>query len=271
MLMLNWFPKPRLASLAALLGPPVFGACLAPQPPSGNLVQQLQLAYTPTVMEVNGLKVSQPGCVLVIRLEGVVGYPGGSKLGFADNVYEDGEVKNGTRGKLLGGLSKTRILAVGEKVYLLKTDIKENGIVFNVQSCGACDPAAADPAHKPYRAAIDVRFQKGFLTVTDLAHVEQVVGEILALPDGPPAGSAAPVGAAEPAQQFAPIAPPPPPPAQQAQPASSAAISVGQSADQVKAAFGEPVTKAKAGGTKEIWVYKNLKVTFANGKVSDVE
>jgi outer membrane protein assembly factor BamE (lipoprotein component of BamABCDE complex) len=45
---------------------------------------------------------------------------------------------------------------------------------------------------------------------------------------------------------------------------------VGQTRDQVKAAFGQPLRVAKI-GTKEIYYYKDMKVTFTNGKVSNVQ
>jgi hypothetical protein len=38
----------------------------------------------------------------------------------------------------------------------------------------------------------------------------------------------------------------------------------------VSAAFGQPVKEAKL-GAKEIYYYKDMKVTFTNGKVSNVE
>jgi hypothetical protein len=49
-------------------------------------------------------------------------------------------------------------------------------------------------------------------------------------------------------------------------------MSMGQSKDQVIAAFGEPQRKAAA-GPKEIFFYTDLKmkVTFTNGKVSSIE
>ena len=63
----------------------------------------------------------------------------------------------------------------------------------------------------------------------------------------------------------APIAPPPPPADQPTQ-----TIEIGQTVDQVVAALGQPQKIAKV-GTKQIYFYKDLKVTFNNGKVSDVE
>ena len=40
--------------------------------------------------------------------------------------------------------------------------------------------------------------------------------------------------------------------------------------DQVVANFGQPARTAKV-GAKEIYFYKDLKVTFVNGKVRDVQ
>jgi outer membrane protein assembly factor BamE (lipoprotein component of BamABCDE complex) len=59
---------------------------------------------------------------------------------------------------------------------------------------------------------------------------------------------------------------PPPPPADAPPPT----IAIGQTKDQVTAAFGQP-TKAAKVGAKEIYYYKDMKVTFTNGKVSNVE
>ncbi len=67
-------------------------------------------------------------------------------------------------------------------------------------------------------------------------------------------------------RQYQDLAPPPPPPT----PAPS--ISIGQTKDQVTAAFGEPQRKAVA-GPKVIFFYTDLKmkVTFVGGKVSSID
>ena len=57
---------------------------------------------------------------------------------------------------------------------------------------------------------------------------------------------------------------------QQAPPPEPQQIEKGQTPDQVKAALGNP-DKIVNLGTKQIYVYKDLKVTFINGKVSDVQ
>ena len=85
---------------------------------------------------------------------------------------------------------------------------------------------------------------------------------------GAPAPVPVPAPAAPPAPAPAsmPDIAPPPPPAD----ASPPTISIGQTKDQVTAGFGQPLRVAKL-GAKEIFYYKDMKVTFTNGKVSNVE
>jgi hypothetical protein len=59
-------------------------------------------------------------------------------------------------------------------------------------------------------------------------------------------------------------APPPPPPAE------PVTISVGQTIDEVSAALGQPLRVVDL-GAKKIYVYKDMKITFNGGKVSDVQ
>jgi len=69
--------------------------------------------------------------------------------------------------------------------------------------------------------------------------------------------------APQPQPQVAQVAPPPPAPA-------PPTIKIGQSQDAVVAALGQP-DSVDASGAKQVYVYKNVKVTFINGKVSKVE
>jgi hypothetical protein len=72
-----------------------------------------------------------------------------------------------------------------------------------------------------------------------------------------------PVAAAPAPAPMPEIAPPPPP-------TDTPTVTVGQTKVQVIAALGQPVKMAKV-GAKEIFIYKEIKVTFINGKVSNVE
>jgi hypothetical protein len=89
-----------------------------------------------------------------------------------------------------------------------------------------------------------------------------------------PAPAPTPAPAPEPTPAAAPAPPPapmpeiapPPPPADTPPPT----ISLGQTMDQVTAGFGQPLKRANL-GAKVIFYYKDMKVTFTNGKVSNVE
>ena len=56
----------------------------------------------------------------------------------------------------------------------------------------------------------------------------------------------------------------------EAQAASTKTVELGQTPDQVKSAVGAPDKIIKL-GAKEVYVYKDMKVVFVDGKVSDVQ
>ncbi len=269
-------------------------------PQGGNLVQQLQSTYVPNVMDASGIRVAQPGTILVVQLDGVQANPRVRLSQPFSNSFADGQIlaKSGLGSRIpFGGPRPSagvpRALAVGEKVYLLKTEVKDNNIIFIVQSCGTCNPKAVDPAHQPYRAEVDFKFIKGALAATDFKSVQGVIEQVFKFQDaeadpgataggGPQGAPAPPVPVApvvhrtqaapapapepppEPAPKFADIPPPPPPPA------APKKISLGQTIDEVKATFGEPVQIIEL-GTKVIYKYQDIKVTFLKGKVTDIE
>jgi hypothetical protein len=83
-------------------------------------------------------------------------------------------------------------------------------------------------------------------------------------PASEPAPMASPPASTQ--RQYEEVPPPPPPPADTPPPT----ISIGQTVDQVITGFGPPLKIARL-GIKEIFYYKDMKVTFMEGKVSDVE
>jgi hypothetical protein len=79
------------------------------------------------------------------------------------------------------------------------------------------------------------------------------------------------VAAPAPASVPAPMADVAPPPAPvDLPPPVPPTIALGQTMDQVTAAFGQPLKVAKL-GAKTIFYYKDMKVTFTDGKVTNVE
>jgi hypothetical protein len=222
----------------------------------------------------NGISVVQPGTVLVLQKGGILGVPPLNVV-MCPAKYQDGDL-HAPKGFCAAMVKQTsRYFQSGEKVYLLKIDVnvKKEQISVRIVACDSCN--GTDPPTF-FKSEIQFEFPKGYLETATAAQVQDTVSQVLSIdaagaqqpqgaqPPGPPAGNVAP-SAATPAPVPAPIAPPPPPADQPTQ-----TIEIGQTVDQVVAALGQPQKIAKV-GAKQIYFYKDLKVTFTNGKVSDVD
>jgi hypothetical protein len=253
--------------LAAMLLAGSALTCLPAAPAGGNqklnLDQQLQLAYPPTRLAGDKLRIVQPGSVLLVRINGMFASPL-NEFAFANN-FKDGRIKRSAASTLIHDGKTSRELQAGEKVYLLKTEVKDSGIVFSVQSCIACDGSAIDQVQMAYRASLNFQFPKGFAETADFVKIRQTIDQVFGFAFGDPGANPQPVMEAPP--------PPTAPPAPQTRPAPQAPparIALGQTIDEVTANLGQP-EKVVDLGSKKIYFYRDLKITFIEGKVSDVQ
>jgi hypothetical protein len=155
----------------------------------------------------------------------------------------------------------------GEKFWIVHTNVTKNGIEFKLWT----DP---DSNNIRYWAWLEIPFPKKQIPSVD--DVMKTIAEVLSVAprdqgvEQASAPAAVPVPeptqAATPAPAPLPEIAPPPPPADAPPPT----IALGQTMDQVTAGFGQPLKVAKL-GAKVIFYYKDMKVTFTNGKVSNVE
>jgi hypothetical protein len=163
---------------------------------------------------------------------------------------------------------QSRKFVAGEKFWITGVSLQKDGIVVNTFS---------DPYNDTrFYGEIKFLFPRGSVPPVD--DFVKTVSEVMTVqpPDDSKGGqndqASQPAQATTPAMTPAapppPMAaiPPPPPPTDVPPPT----IAIGQTKDQVTAAFGQPVRLAKL-GAKEIFYYKDMKVTFTNGKVSNVE
>src|SRR5580692_5312603 len=245
--------------------------------------------YALTQATADQTEIVTAGAILVLKKGNIVMAPV-SGTNFYQNTYKEGKISLNALGKINNGLNRfshlpgaappstpqTRTFVPGEKVWVTKIECKDDGVVFDLYTDAY--------AEVRYKAALKFYFNpKGPIPAVD--EMDKLVAEVFkvqpaddttaaAAPAAAPAptrsappAAAAPPPAADPA--LAPIAPPPPPPdAPQAPPKE---LKIGQSKDDVIANFGQPEKVVKL-GTKEIYYYKDLgKVTFVNGKVTDVQ
>jgi hypothetical protein len=154
----------------------------------------------------------------------------------------------------------SRKFVAGEKFWVTGIVAQKDGILVSTFS----DPF--DDVR--YYGEIKFPFAKGHVPPVD--DFVKTVSEVITVQPAENQGNqgdqggqpAAAPEAPAPVQEIA-----PPPPAADAPPPT---IVLGQTKDKVTAAFGQPVKIVKL-GAKEIFFYKDMKVTFTNGKVSNVE
>jgi hypothetical protein len=155
----------------------------------------------------------------------------------------------------------------GDKVYPTKIEVnlQKAKIWFSVVSCDSCN--GVDPPTS-MKGQVVFQFPKGYLEKADAGTVENAIGQVFSIGNDTQAQSSQPQGQQEQAQRGQ-AQPEQPAQQEQAQP-DPQTIQLGQSTGEVQAALGKP-EKIVNLGPKQLYVYKDLKITFVNGKVSDVQ
>jgi len=221
-----------------------------------------------------GLAVTNAGTVLVIKKGGIRGYPPSDKT-VLPNTYKDGVVHAPSslikkvwnfkdRGQ---GADNSRLLPVDTKVYATKltVDAKGDKVTLNIIECDSCNNVQQASS---FRAQITFQFAGGYLQTAASDQVADQINTLLAndtsgdqaqggQQGGDQGGGQQGNGGGQ--QQQA--APDPPKETQ--------TIEKGQTEDQVVGILGKP-DKIVNLGAKKLYIYKDMKITFVSGKVSDV-
>lgn len=224
-----------------------------------------------------GLAVIEAGTVLVIKKGGIISVPSGNAVVLPTTV-KDGQLKAASNtaaqgvSKLLkwkgvsdptgAASTDTKFLTVGEKVYVSKIDInrKDSKVSLSIIECDTCN-SVQDPSNR--RAQVIFQFPKDYLAGADGGQISDVINQILEI-QADDSGQQQQQGQDAQGQQAqqqaaAPAAAEPPP-----------TIQLGQSPDDVKGMLGQP-QKIVDLGVKQIYIYKDMKITFVKGKVTDVQ
>jgi len=252
------------------------GLAAAQGAPTVSLADQLNAQYTMVKMgaDSSGPAVVEAGTILVIQKGGILGVPY-SDVSIVPTKYQDGKIQspNSLMMKGIGhafskfGSSKqqtTHLFQVGEKVYPSRIDVNQanDKITLGIVACDSCNNTNPPTF---FKADLIFQFAKGYLATANPPQVMDIIAQVFTVDDS--GGQQDQGGAAQGNQggQGGPGGPPPnqPPPPPQT-------IQLGQTIDEVVATLGQP-DKIVNLGAKQIYVYKDLKVTFLKGKVSDVQ
>jgi hypothetical protein len=167
----------------------------------------------------------------------------------------------------------THLFAKGDKVYPTKFDVNvaKDSVTVGIVACDTCNKTDPPTYNK---AEVVFEFPKGSLAGATPDSVEKVIAQVFTVSkddskDADKGGDkgggqqqAGGAGAAGGDQAQQPAADPPA--------ADPVSIEKGMTPDDVVAAMGQPEKKVTL-GTKQIYYYKDMKVIFINGKVSDVQ
>ena len=251
-----------------------------------TLQEQLAAQYKAVKMgsDTGGYSVVEEGTLLAIQKGGILGVPYSDKS-VLTTKYEGGTVHSpnslmvASKKSLLGHFSttasqgqSTHLFGKGDKVYPLKIEVKldKDAVVLGIVACDKCNNTDPPTYNK---ANVEFQFPKGSLAKASAGDVEDTIGQLLAISDdaqqgqgedqqqqgGQDQGGQQQQGGQDQGGQQQ----------QQADPEPQT-IQMGMTIDQVQSAMGKPAKIVNL-GPKQIYVYKDLKVTFLNGRVMDVQ
>jgi hypothetical protein len=155
---------------------------LPAQTPGAGVEPQVRSQYRLTRIGSNGVLVGQAGSLLTIQEDGLAAIPAAFGKYWYNTYKKGGRIKVNAIQHLgnafQDAMAARRPFQVGEKMYLTNLEFTPTEVIFYVQSCGACDPAAIDPNDPPYRARLAFQFDKGFLSAADSRQVLETTGRV---------------------------------------------------------------------------------------------
>jgi hypothetical protein len=263
----------RRAILESIVAGTVLFSYLALSPRSAGqgLQKALESKYAITKTTADKTDIVTAGSVLILEKDRLLMYA--TTTGAPpQNTYKDGKLSAGafaahekaqSFGTFIGHpppkTVTTRYYVTGEKFWVTHIDTLPDGVVFTLFTDAVSDIR--------YYCTLKFVYPHGATPGDD--QVLNMVGEVLKVQqdDSAPADNKGEQQAAaggqdqgqqQAAQQDAQPAQPPP------------TIQMGQTEDEVVGMIGQPEKKIVL-GSKEIFVYKDIKVTFIGGKVADVQ
>jgi hypothetical protein len=259
-------------SVAAAIIFSFFGA--SPRSAAQELQKKLEGQYKLTKPTDDKTDIVTAGAILILQKDKLIMYPTTTQIP-PQNTYKDGKLSSGAFGahqqiqkfgSLIGHAppsqlqTASRNFVTGEKFWVTRIDVQADGVVFYLFTDAIQDVR--------YYSTLKFVYPKGATPSTD--QVVSTVGEVLKVqPDddakaddkgGDQQQAAGDANQQQPAAAEQPAADAPPP----------ATVEIGQSVDDVIGILGQP-TKIINLGPKQIYVYKDLKVNFIKGKVTDAQ
>ncbi len=182
-------------------------------------------------------KVTKPGTIAIIQKAGINADPQ-SKLAMRAVVIKNGEIDHAGGGNLLGGDSGLT-LKPGQQIYLYQIGVEEDSVTLLYGTVDSVDLMVNGSTRREYyKGALKFKYDGGLAAVQP-SQVLADIGTWIKTESDAAASTAN-------------------------------TIALGQTPEQVVAILGAPENKVDLGAEK-IFIYKEMKIVFVDGKVSDVQ
>ena len=240
-----------------------FGASVVSAQGPVTLQEQLSAQYKLVKMgsDSGGVAVVDPGTLLAVQKGGVLSVPWRA-MALCPAKFQDNNLHPSAGMCAAMVKSVAKYFQKGDKVYPTRIEVSldKGKISFTVVACDSCNGVNPPTSMK---GEVVFQFAKGYLEKANVGEVEDAIGQVFSISSDDQQGQSGDASQQQQAGQQQPAQPE----QQQAEPQT---IQLGMTTDQVQAALGKP-EKIFNLGSKQIYVYKDVKLTFLNGKVSDVQ
>jgi hypothetical protein len=182
-------------------------------------------------------RITKPGVILAVRLPGIYADVANTQNAIVNTNYANGQITQATgfAAAFGGSTAQSRTLNPNEKVYVTDILVKRDAVQIELLTVDVA--TLGDGMSTRYRAELNVKLP-GLDTMTP-HDVKKTIDTVIADP--------AVASAVE-----------------------SKTVKLGMNPDEVKQSLGNP-DKIVDLGAKQVFIYKDMKIVFVDGKVSDVQ
>ena len=205
-----------------------------------SLKHSLETTYPITKQSVLAGTITRPGVVLVVKKEGITADKGTDSRYSVTKVHDGAIAQEGGAVGAIFTKKTSRAFKAGEKVFVTKIRVRKDGVMFLILSqeiYDVNDKGTTKPMR--YKGAVKFEIPRDVIQTIDAATVKALVDPVLQ-------------------------------PESEASAVQTKTIRLGQTRGEVEELIGRPERIVDL-GPKVTYVYRDMKVIFTEGKVSDVQ
>lgn len=205
-----------------------------------QLEEALKTKYELTKTGIDRLRITQPGTVLVAQKDGIYANPSTDAGSLTTAVTDGNVIEPKGFGAAFFSKKDDRSMKAGTTFYVTRIAVRDKEVRLDLITCDTDQVDVRGSARETrYAASVAFQFSEEFLASADADSIKKAIDVVL-IPQG------------------------------EVQAAQTKTVALGQTEDQVKSILGAP-DKVIELGPKKIFVYKDIKIIFTDGKVADVQ